>query len=44
VHRIIEVNLPRPRDAGVYEHPAFHELESEVRQSLRAVTEESLVV
>jgi NitT/TauT family transport system ATP-binding protein len=43
VHRIIEVTLPRPRDAGVYEHPDFHELESQVRQSLRAVTEESLV-
>jgi NitT/TauT family transport system ATP-binding protein len=43
IHRIIQSNLPRPRDAGVYEHPDFHRIESEVRLSLREVTEESLV-
>jgi NitT/TauT family transport system ATP-binding protein len=43
IHRIIEDNLPRPRDAGVYEHPDFHRIESEVRSSLREVTEESRV-
>jgi len=39
IHRIIENNLPRPRDAGVYEHPDFHRIESEVRSSLREVME-----
>jgi NitT/TauT family transport system ATP-binding protein len=43
VHRIIPVKLPRPRDATVYEHPDFHEIETAVRQSLREVMEESLV-
>ena len=43
IHRIIEDKLPRPRDAGVYEHPDFHRIESEVRLSLREVTEESPV-
>jgi NitT/TauT family transport system ATP-binding protein len=43
IHRVIEDNLPRPRDAGVYEHPDFHRIESEVRSSLREVTEESPV-
>jgi len=43
IHRIIEDNLPRPRDAGVYEHPDFHRIESEVRSSLREVMEESPV-
>jgi NitT/TauT family transport system ATP-binding protein len=43
IHRIIQDNLPRPRDAGVYEHPDFHRIESEVRSSLREVTEESRV-
>jgi NitT/TauT family transport system ATP-binding protein len=43
VHKIIEVKLPRPRDAGVYEHPDFHALETEVRLSLREVTEASRV-
>lgn len=43
IHRIIEDNLPRPRDAGVYEHPDFHRIESEVRASLREVMEESPV-
>jgi NitT/TauT family transport system ATP-binding protein len=43
IHRIIEDNLPRPRDAGVYDHPDFHRIESEVRSSLREVTEESRV-
>ncbi|HEV2591396.1 MAG TPA: ABC transporter ATP-binding protein [Gaiellaceae bacterium] len=40
IHRIIEDKLPRPRDAGVYEHPDFHTIESEVRASLREVMEE----
>jgi NitT/TauT family transport system ATP-binding protein len=43
IHRIIEDKLPRPRDAGVYEHPDFHRIEDEVRSSLREVTEESIV-
>jgi len=43
IHRIIEDNLPRPRDAGVYEHPDFHRIESEVRSSLREVMEETVV-
>jgi NitT/TauT family transport system ATP-binding protein len=43
IHRIIEDKLPRPRDAGVYEHPDFHRIETEVRSSLREVTEESRV-
>jgi NitT/TauT family transport system ATP-binding protein len=43
IDRIIEDKLPRPRDAGVYEHPDFHRIESEVRSSLRKVTEESSV-
>ena len=43
VHKIVQVKLPRPRDAVVYEHPDFHELETEVRLSLREVTEESRV-
>src|SRR3954463_9153477 len=40
IHRIIEDKLPRPRDAEVYDLPDFHEIESEVRSSLREVTEE----
>jgi len=40
IERTIDVELPRPRDAGVYEHPDFHRLEAEVRATLRAVSEE----
>ena len=43
VHRIIEDKLPRPRGADVYDHPDFHRIESEVRSSLREVTEETRV-
>lgn len=43
IHRIIQDNLPRPRDADVYEHEDFHRIETEVRHSLREVTEEASV-
>ncbi len=43
IYRIVQNTLPRPRDAGVYDHPDFHRIESEVRQSLREVTEQSRV-
>jgi NitT/TauT family transport system ATP-binding protein len=43
IHRIIDNNLARPRDASVYEHADFHRMMSEVRLSLREVTEESHV-
>ncbi|WGW13252.1 ABC transporter ATP-binding protein [Saxibacter everestensis] len=40
---IIDVNLPRPRDADVYATDEFRDLEGEVRSTLRAVMEDQHV-
>ena len=39
IHKIIQVDLPRPRTEDLYETSRFHELAAEVRTSLREVTE-----
>jgi NitT/TauT family transport system ATP-binding protein len=41
IFRNITVDLPRPREASVYDDPDFHHAEAEVRSALREVTEES---
>jgi NitT/TauT family transport system ATP-binding protein len=41
IAKTIMVDLPRPREASVYDDPDFHRIEAEVRSTLREVTEES---
>jgi NitT/TauT family transport system ATP-binding protein len=43
IAKTITVDLPRPREASVYDDPNFHRIEAEVRSTLREVTEESYV-
>jgi NitT/TauT family transport system ATP-binding protein len=43
VHKIFDVDLPRPRDAQIYEHEAFHSTAADVRAALREVTEDAYV-
>src|SRR5579862_1057804 len=40
IREIVDVDLPRPRDASVYDSPDLHRVEAHVRAILRDVTEE----
>jgi NitT/TauT family transport system ATP-binding protein len=43
IRDIVDVDLPRPRVAGVIDSPEYHRIEAEVRAILREVTVDTYV-
>jgi NitT/TauT family transport system ATP-binding protein len=39
IERVIDIDLPRPRNEAVYADPEFRKLEDEIRSTLRRITE-----